>query len=137
MPDEVVIRLVEAHVREHGDRNGFIFKGFPRTLVQAYILDGLLRQNDASVSCILDLQVPTLELVKRLAHRGTTDRAMPYDRGAETIVHRLEEHERYARAIADYYEKTGRLHVIDGQGTPERIFARLVPHVEAAFRKAR
>lgn len=135
--DEVVVRLVEARVREHGNRNGFIFKGFPRTLVQAYILDGLLRQTDSSVSCILDIQVPTLELVKRLAHRGTTDRAMPYDRSAEAIVHRLEEHEHHTRAVVDYYEKTGRLRIIDGQGTPEQIFARLAPHVEAAFRKAR
>lgn len=137
VPDEVVIRLVEGYIRQHPDKNGFIFKGFPRTLVQAYILDGLLRKIDATVSCILDIRVPTLELVKRLARRGTTDRAMPYDRSAETIVHRLEEHERCARAIAGYYEKTGRLHGVDGTGTREQIYERLAAHVEAAFRQAR
>lgn len=137
VPDEIVIRLVEGYIRQHPDRNGFIFKGFPRTLVQAYILDGLLRQMDSSVSCILDIRVPTLELVKRLAQRGTTSQAMPYDRSAETIVHRLEEHERCAKAIAGYYEKTGRLHVIDGAGPREQIYERLATHVEAAWRRAR
>ncbi len=137
VPDEIVIRLVEGFLRAHPDKNGIIFKGFPRTLVQAYILDGLLRKIGSSVSCILDIRVPTLELVKRLAFRGSTDRAMPYDKAAETIVHRLEEHERFARQIAGYYEKTGRLHAVDGVGSRDQIFERLAAHVDAAFRQAR
>ncbi len=137
VPDEIVIRLMEGYIKRHPDKNGFIFKGFPRTLVQAYILDGLLRKIGTRVSCILDIDVPTLELVKRLAQRGTTDRAMAYDRTAETIVHRLEEHQRYAKAILGYYEKTGRLYQIDGLGTRDEIYQRLAGHVESAFRKAR
>ena len=137
VPDEIVIRLVEGFLRAHPDKNGIIFKGFPRTLVQAYILDGLLRKIGSSVSCILDIRVPTLELVKRLAFRGGTDRAMPYDKAAETIVHRLEEHERFARQIAGYYEKTGRLHGVDGVGSRDQIFERLASHVDSAFRQAR
>lgn len=137
VPDEIGIRLVEGYIQSHPDKNGIIFKGFPRTLVQAYILDGLLRKVGSRVSCILDIRVPPLELVKRLANRGTTDRAMPYDKAADTIVRRLEEHERYAPAIGDYYEKTGHLRVVDGMGTPGEVFERLAIHVEAALRQAR
>ena len=137
VPDEIVIRMLEGVVQSHPDRNGIIFKGFPRTLVQAYILDGLLRKTGSKVNCILDIRVPTLELIKRLALRADTDRAMPYDRATDTIVRRLEEHEQYAAAIAGYYEKTGRRRAIDGVGTREEVFERLCAEVDVAFRQAR
>jgi adenylate kinase len=132
VPDEIVIRLIEGHIESNANKNGFIFKGFPRTLVQAYILDGLLRKIGSKVSCILDIQVPPLELVKRLAQRG-----FPFDNSAEAIVRRIEEHEKYAKAIVDYYSKTGRLHSVDGTGSKEAIYERLAAHVEDAWRKAR
>jgi len=137
VPDEVVIRLVERRIREQTDKNGLIFKGYPRTLVQAYILDGLLRKAGSSVSCILDIRVPPLELVKRLAGRGRTERAMPYDHSTDTIVQRLEEHELFAKDLSEYYEKTGRLSVVDGVGPHEAILDRLIAHVDTAFRQAR
>ena len=137
VPDEVVIRLVEGYIRTHPGKNGLIFKGFPRTLVQAYILDGLLCKVGSKVSCILDMRVPTLELVKRLGERGATERAMPYDKSTATIVRRLEEHERYARLIDDYYEKTGGLRLIDAAGDRDAIFERLAVEVETAFRQVR
>ena len=83
--------MIEGTLQSHPDKNGILFKGFPRTLVQAYILDGLLRRIGSRVNCILDIRVPTLELIKRLAARAGTPRAMPYDRATDTIVRRLEE----------------------------------------------
>jgi adenylate kinase len=132
VPDEIVIRLVEGYIRAHPDKKGLIFKGFPRTLVQAYILDGLLRKIGSSVSCIIELRVPTLELVSRLAARGRK-----YDLSTDTIVHRLQEHEKYAAAISEYYEKTGRLTVLDGQGSVEKIAGIMHDQLTEAFRRAR
>ncbi len=137
VPDEIVIRVVEGYIRSHPGKNGLIFKGFPRTLVQAYILDGLLRKIGQRVSCILDLRVPTLELFRRLSNRGNSDRALRYDLSTETIVRRIEDHERYAHEIASYYEKSRRLHVIDGVGSREEIHERMAAEVEEAFRQAR
>ena len=137
VPDEMVIRAVEGYIRSHPGKNGLIFKGFPRTLVQAYILDGLLRKIGQRVSCILDLKVPTLELFRRLSARGATERALAYDRATDTIVQRLEDHERYAVQILGYYEKTRRLHAVDGSGTREEVLERMTMQVEEAFRQAR
>lgn len=137
VPDEVVVRLTERFIKEQPGKNGIIFKGFPRTLVQAYILDGLLRKIGSSVSLILDLSLPQLELVKRLDGRGKTPDALPYDRSTTTIVRRLEEHFAKAGNLGAYYEKTGRLVRVDGTGEPDDVFARLFKHIEAASRKAR
>jgi len=132
VPDEVVIRLVEERIRTNDGKNGFIFKGFPRTLVQAYILDGLLRKAGSQVNCVLDLRVPTLDLVQRLAARGRQ-----YDLQTATIVQRLQEYERYAGALSRYYENTGRMHAIDGMGTPDEVLGRMCEKVDEAFRRAR
>ena len=137
VPDEIVIPVVEGYIRTHPGKNGLIFKGFPRTLVQAYIMDGMLRKIGQKVSCILDLRVPTLELLRRLSRRGTEEKATRLDETTENIVQRLEEHERYANEIIGYYEKTQRLRVIDGVGTRDQIYQRLAAQVEEAFRQAR
>ena len=42
--DEIVVQLIEKKLANHQSVKGFIFKGFPRTLVQSYILDGLVEK---------------------------------------------------------------------------------------------
>jgi adenylate kinase len=137
VPDEIVIREIEGYIKTHPGKNGMIFKGFPRTLVQAYILDGLLRKIGQRVSCILNLHVPTLELFRRLSLRGLSDTGQQYDQSTDTIVRRIEDHERYACEIIDYYEKARGLHTIDGTGTRDEIYERMAVQVEEAFRQAR
>jgi adenylate kinase len=136
VPDEIVIKLLEKHIHRNPEANGFIFKGFPRTLVQAYILDGLLRKINSSVSFTLDIQCPTLELLKRLDARGKTERRMSYDMEATTIVHRLEQHEQVCLPVVDYYRKQGKVTVIDGDGTPEEVWSRIEGPADEARRWA-
>jgi len=137
VPDEVVIKLIEKNIEKNPETNGFIFKGFPRTLVQAYILDGLLRRINSSVSFCLDIQCTTLELIKRLDARGKTKRRMSYDMETSTIVHRLEQHETFCLPVVNYYDKQGKMVEIDGHGEPEDVWSRLVGPAEVAWRKAR
>ena len=137
VPDEIVIKIIEKHIQKNPEANGFIFKGFPRTLVQAYILDGLLRKINSSVSFTLDIQCPTLDLIKRLDARGKTDRRMSYDMETETIVHRLEQHEQVCLPVVDYYRKQGKMTVINGEGTTEEVWSRIQGPAEEAWRKAR
>ena len=137
VPDEIVIQLIERLIRANPEAQGFIFKGFPRTVVQAYILDGLLRKIDSSVSCIANIDVPMLALMKRLDARGRTDRRMSYDLETATIVKRLEEHEQKCLPVVEYYETHDTVTVIDGTGTSDDVFARLAEPVEEAWRKAR
>ncbi|HPF69396.1 MAG TPA: adenylate kinase [Candidatus Krumholzibacteria bacterium] len=137
VPEEIVIKLIERHIREHPGTHGFVFKGFPRTIVQAYILDGLLRKMGSSVSFIANIDVPMLDLIKRLDARGKTDRRMNYDLETATIVKRLEEHEAKCLPVVKYYESHDSVVHIDGTGTTAEVTARLAGPVEKAWRKAR
>jgi adenylate kinase len=137
VPDEIVIKLIEREIKMQPDVKGFVFKGFPRTVVQAYILDGLLRRMNMNVSYMIEMQAPTLELIKRLAARSRGESARPYDMSVELIVHRLEEYETKTSAVAGFYERQNKHAVLSAVGDPNEIFERLAKSVEAAIRNVR
>ncbi len=137
VPDEIVIQLIEKKIKLNKDASGFVFKGFPRTIIQAYILDGLLRKQNTSISCIIDLSVPVLQLVKRLAERGKTKQKRRYDIQTEAIVKRLEEHEKKSIPIMQYYQKEKKVFAVNGLGNKDDIFKEVLKHIEFAIKNAR
>ncbi len=137
VPDEIVVRLIEKKIANSTGVKGFIFKGFPRTLVQSYILDGLLRKHGSGISMVIDVAVPVLEVVHRLDARSKTDRRMPYDTSTERIVKRLKEHETKTIPVIDNYRKNREVLTIDGTGTFEQVFERLSAAVESGIRTLR
>jgi len=137
VPDEIAIKLIRREIEKNPKANGFIFKGFPRTLVQAYILDGILRKMGTSVSTIIDLNIPTLESIKRLSARGKTFNRRSYDTDTEIIIHRLEMHEKTFKPVEKYYNKNNNIIKVDGVGTQEEVFERLSKVIEQEFKKAR
>jgi len=138
VPDEIVIRLIEKKLQEtSGNSRGYVFKGYPRTLVQAYILDGILKKKGRAINCVINLKVPFLELMKRLDARSQTNRKMPYDGSAATIVARLEEHEQRTEPVLDYYRQHNQVIDIDGKGTPEEVYQRLKEPVLKTIRNLR
>lgn len=135
--DEIVIRLIESEMTIHNHVNGFIFKGFPRTILQSYILDGLLRRMNMQVSYVVELTAPTIELIKRLDRRGRSDKARPYDLSTELIIHRMEEYENKTAPVMELYKRQNKHTVVNAVGSNEDIFARLSETVEAAMKKSR
>ncbi|MEA3443284.1 MAG: adenylate kinase [Bacteroidota bacterium] len=137
VPDEIAIRLIEQTMNQNYDASGFIFKGFPRTYVQAYILDGLLQKMNSSVSVMININVSTLELLKRLTSRGKTESARKYDLSTEIIIDRLEEFENKTSPVADYYLKQNKCATVDGLGNTEEVFDRLSKQIESVFKHVR
>ena len=130
VPDEIPIKLIEREIENNPDANGFIFKGFPRTIVQAYILDGLLRREGMAVSGVIDMKVSTLEAVKRLSERSRSDRKRPYDESAELIVNRLEQYNSKTIPVLDYYKKQEKYNSIKAEDNKEEVFKLLSEQVD-------
>lgn len=138
VPDELVIRLIEKKLqRTDGSGRGYVFKGYPRTLVQAYILDGLLKKKGTAISCVINLNVPVFELIRRLEARSHTSKRMPYDGNAATIVARLEEHEQRTSPVLAYYATHNQVIDIDGKGSDDDVYDRLKGPVLRAIRNMR
>lgn len=135
VPDEIVVQLIEEKIENSKGIKGFIFKGFPRTLVQSYILDGLLKKHGSAISEIIEIEVPTLELISRLDARSKTDGCMPYDTSTTKIVKRLQEHETKTVPVIQKYNQQHGVKKIDGMGTFEEVFEKLSNEIEKGFRK--
>ncbi|MBC7542685.1 MAG: nucleoside monophosphate kinase [Candidatus Sericytochromatia bacterium] len=69
VPDDIVIALLKARLKQPDAADGWILHGFPRTLLQALALDHMLVQVKQAVSLVVSLQVPEKVMVERLVHR--------------------------------------------------------------------
>ena len=148
IPDDVVIRVVEDRTALNDCRGGFVLDGFPRTAAQAEMLEGLAARQGKTLEAIF-IDVPRELLEERMTGR----RSCPVcgeiyniyfkppqidnvcDRHPEAqLIHRADDHpdkvrvrlETYACETApllEYYERTGRLHRVDGRQAPEEIYS--------------
>ena len=125
VPDDIMIRLVEAKIKKLNDANGFIFDGFPRTIAQAEAFDEMLSKLDMTISHVIHLKVAKEILVKRLLKRSVLE-ARNDDRSIETIEKRITTYITKTTPIKEYYLKQNKLHKIAGTGDIEDIFNRIL-----------
>lgn len=64
VPDDIVVEALKMRLSNVPKEKGFILDGYPRTLAQAKILEGI-----ASIDVILELKVPDWIIVERLSSR--------------------------------------------------------------------
>jgi len=67
--DELVTQIVAEALRRPSCRKGFILDGFPRTVEQGVLLDGLLAQDGAAIDCVISLAVADELLIQRIVGR--------------------------------------------------------------------
>jgi len=137
VPDEIVVPLLISKIKNSQSVKGFIFKGFPRTLVQSYILDGILKKNKFKITKIIDIQVSTLELISRLDKRSKTSQCKPYDTSTEKIVRRLKEHEEKTIPVIDKYKQKHDVAIVNGEAEFEIVFERMAFEIEKGFKNLR
>jgi len=137
IPDEVVVQLIEKKLANTRNVKGFLFKGFPRNLVQSYILDGLLKKHGSFISQYVVVEVPTLELFRRLDERGKTAAALPYDKTSTKILKRLQEYETKTFPVIEKYDQHVSVKRVSGVGTFEEVFQRIAAEVENGVKRMR
>lgn len=155
--DEIMIGIVRERLAEpDAVGRGYVLDGFPRTVGQAAALDEITAQ--LPIDAVLDLDVPRELVIQRLSARrvcldcGTNYVADGHERttwicevcGGDVqhrdddtpaaINRRLDLYEEQTSPLIEYYEKQGRLVVVDGVGTPDEVFHRLTAAVEVARR---
>ncbi|PID27900.1 MAG: adenylate kinase [Candidatus Cloacimonadota bacterium] len=125
VPDEIVIKVIENKIKMNPKAKGFVFKGFPRTIVQIYILGGLLQKLHSRITSYIELKVSPLESVRRLKARGETDNCRSYDKHTDSILQRLEEYEELTVPVLKYFRKNRNVRELEGKGSKEEIAEKL------------
>ena len=123
VPDDVVIDILDELFVHNPDSVGYIFDGFPRTLLQGEALDAMLKNRNTNINVVLSLEVEDKYLIERLVKRGEVSGRN--DDTPETIKSRLQVYYNQTAPLKNYYAKQGKLIKIKGVGTVDEIFSRI------------
>ena len=152
VPDEIVIGIIKERLAKDDCQNGFILDGFPRTIPQAEALDRM----GVEIDRVVDIEVADDEIARRVSGRrvclacGATYH-IEYKKPAvdgvctkcgDTLVQRKDDHpdtvkERLSvyhaqtEPLKDYYAKSGKLVIVEGQEEVKDTSALVLRAVEA------
>ncbi len=149
--DELIIRMVEERIGKEDCRHGFLLDGFPRTLNQAEILEGMLAEKRQKLDAVIEIQVPDEIIMERILGRyacmkcgrgyhdkflkpkiygvcdecGGTEFSRRHDDNRTTVHNRLVNFRALTYPIIPFFEKKGLLRCVDGTGTIEAVAGKI------------
>ena len=122
VPDDIMIGIVDERLQKDDVvQGGFLLDGFPRTPAQADALVGFAGEQ---LKLAINLDVAVEVVTERMMARGREDDT------PESIARRLELYEAETAPLLSWAEARGILHVVDGLGSEDDVFARLQKVIE-------
>ena len=118
-PLDIVIKAVKERVSQSDAKNGYVFDGFPRNVIQA----NKMKEEGIGYDYVINLQVSEEEVIKRLTARGIAD-----DK-TEIIKNRIKVYHRETAPLLDYFKKEI-INIKAEGGTPESIANEIIKKVE-------
>ncbi|TDT50413.1 adenylate kinase [Fonticella tunisiensis] len=147
VPDELTVAIVEDRIKQPDCEKGFLLDGFPRTLMQADALTGVLASMESCLDHVINIQVPEEVLIKRLTGRRVcpacgasfhvifnppkwenkcdycgAELVQRADDSAETVKNRLYVYNKQTQPLIEYYLEKGLLRNIDGEQEIDKVF---------------
>lgn len=151
VPDELVIALAVDRIKKDDCKNGYIFDGFPRTIIQAHEFDENLKESGDKIDYVIDIEIPDENIIQRMSGRRTcTECGATYhikykptkvedicdicgkkvvlreDDSPDTVEKRLIVYHEQTQALIDYYSDKGVLVDVDGTLGIDEIFSSIV-----------
>jgi adenylate kinase len=127
--DEILLGMLEDRLSRADVAAGFILDGYPRNLAQADALGRLLARIGQPMDHAVQLDVDTDKLVDRLAGRAKAEGRA--DDNPESVRNRLNVYNEVTAPVIDYYRRHGMLKVVDGEGSMDDVFTRIVETISA------
>jgi len=128
--DEILLGMLEDRFSRPDTRGGFILDGYPRNLAQADALDGLLQRIGQPMDYAVQLDVAQELLVERIAGRAKQEGRA--DDAPEAVRKRLQVYADQTAPVIEFYRQHGQLTVVDGVGSLDEVFTRIVEAIDPA-----
>ena len=154
VPDALVGAVMEERLSRPDAADGFLLDGFPRTVAQADLLDGILAKRGQELDRVISIEVAEPEILDRLTGRrscggcgavfhvrynrpaveGICDRCggplrQRSDDTERVIAERLRAYREQTAPLILRYQKAGLLLTVDGRGRPTEVFDRIAAAV--------
>ena len=150
VPDDIMIGLIQHRLQFDDCENGFILDGFPRTVKQAVALDGYLQSVNKNINYVIALEVAEKKVIERLTSRRVCRNCgkdynlitnpppsnnrcslcqgkiiQRSDDTKETVQNRLKVYQGKTKPLKEYFQKQGKLIILNGEGSIEQIQTRI------------
>lgn len=137
VPDEIVIEIIKERIAKDDCKNGFILDGFPRTIPQAEALDNM----GIKIDKVIEINVSDAIIIDRMSGRrvcevcgssyhltnkkpqqdGICDKCQGTlvqreDDQPDTVKNRLKVYHEQTKPLEQYYNRQGKLTVVNGDG---------------------
>ncbi len=147
VPDEVMIDIVRERIGGKNYEHGFILDGFPRTVIQAKMLDRLMDSMNIKIDSVISIEVDSKYIIDRLSKRYVCERCGTIynnpegikmctecggrlirrkDDEPDTISHRLKVYNDSIASLVDYYKERSILRSIDGEADIDEVHRRIL-----------
>jgi len=153
VPDDLIMAMIKDRFKAGDIEKGFLMDGFPRTIEQAEKFDSILEELKLKLDRVINIVLDKNEIIKRITNRivcnsckkvfklaDFSDKELKCDScnsvlskraddSEVVIVKRLEVYEMQTKPLIEYYSRKNLLANVDGQGTEEEIFERILSHL--------
>ncbi len=151
VPDGLTVAVVKRRMSEKDCEDGYILDGFPRSVVQAEMLEEFLQEREDGLSHVIDIQVGDREIIERLTARRSCqqcgavynllsspaeregkcdacggDLVLREDDKEETMRRRLRVYEEETEPLLKFYEGKGLLVTVDGERESAKVTAEIM-----------
>jgi adenylate kinase len=158
VPDDITIRMLLERLDQRDAAGGALLDGFPRNRAQAEVLDKALTERGTRVDMVLNIDVPSEELVRRMSGRRICEAAghvyhetanpprvpgrcdidgsrliQREDDKVETVRARLAQQLGALRDVTAYYRRKSILRTVDGQRPIPDVTEALLAEVGASM----
>lgn len=148
VPDEVTNGLVKERLAQDDCKNGFLLDGYPRTINQADVLEGILASLGSSLTAVILLTADEDELTSRISSRRVcpncgasyslknkkplkenicdncdSELIFRNDDRPESFKVRLDAYKNQTYPLVDYYKKKGILYEVDALSSIDEVFS--------------
>ena len=110
--DDIVIGMIADNIEKNKKAKGFIFDGFPRTQAQAEALDAMLKEKNAQIDLVLELQVDDDSILNRIKKRAEEEGRA--DDTVDAMKVRLDLYRDYSQEVLPYYKIQDLVRPVDG-----------------------
>ena len=122
--DDILLGMLKDRFSRDDTRAGFILDGYPRNLAQAAALDRLLQDLGQKFDAAIQLAVDNEQIIERLAGRAAAEGRA--DDTPDSVRHRLNVYDEQTAPVIEFYRAQGQLTVVDGVGSLDEVFNRIV-----------
>jgi len=128
--DDILLGMLRERFSREDTKAGFILDGYPRNLAQAAALDELLGNLGQKFDAAVQLAVDNEQIIERLAGRAKAEGRA--DDNPESVRKRLEVYDAQTAPVIEFYRQHGQLTVVDGVGSLDEVFNRIVEAISPA-----